>query len=57
MINLYVSRIIEDAKNGKESPFTIENVPTLWNVKTLEELNKRGYDGYGRTFESSHNVQ
>lgn len=48
MVSLYVNRIIADAKEGKENPFTIDSVPHLWNAKTLEELNKRGYDGYGQ---------
>lgn len=51
MVNLYVNRIITDAANDKENPFTIENVPYLWNENTLIELNKRGYDGYGKKLE------
>lgn len=53
MVVLYANRIISDAKDSVENPFTIENVPNLWNAKTIVELNKRGYDGYGQPLEAS----
>lgn len=46
MVNFYAGIIIRDA--GKEGALTIDNVPGLWNANTLAELNRRGYDGYGK---------
>lgn len=51
MVNLYANRIIADAKEGKDNPFTIDNVPHLWNENTLKELERRGYDGFGKPIE------
>ncbi|MFJ7933721.1 hypothetical protein [Sporosarcina sp. NPDC096371] len=51
MVNLYANRIVADV--GKENGFTIDNVPSLWNAKTITELNKRGYDGYGQPLDAT----
>lgn len=46
MVVLYVNRIITDF--SKEDAFTIDRVPSYWKENTLIELEKLGYNGYGK---------
>lgn len=46
MAKIFARKIKETA--GTDTPYIIENVPNLWKDSTIAELNKQGYDGYGK---------
>lgn len=47
MAVLYKNRIKREKLDGRENPFTIEDVPNTWKQQTLDLLAAEGLDGYG----------